>query len=254
MISISYLSKSGRRDDWSQARIFSPRAFLTAMNLSVIPSLFLIGPIFLLSVSISFGQESVAPDNTGAQAVRAEQSTVTAPPPAPTPSIVPVEPPSIIPPNILPGLGAAALPPIPAAPEIEKLNQLFQRSSLGKAADEHRLHVQSAALETQIRNDADLHELKRVALAAATDLERRQRFRTYYERYYGKLQARADSPELKAYLKAQEAAHELTLLQPRVRHASDEAEAARLAIARRGTLAIPLSTPVQAKVNDVFGR
>ena len=149
---------------------------------------------------------------------------------------------------------AAGLPQIPASPEIAKLNQLFQRSSLGKAADEHRLHVQSAALETQIRNDAELHELKRAALAEKTDLGRRHGFRTYYEQYYRKLQARADTPELKTYLKAQEAAHELALLQPRVRHASDEAEAARLAILRQGTAATPLATPVQAKVNDVFGR
>ncbi len=212
----------------------------------------LLGPMLLLPLGLLHGQEAQNPDNTGAQAVRAEQATAPLPaatptiPPlgGPSPTIVPVEPASIIPPNTLPGPDLGSVPQIPAAPELQKLNELFKRSSLGQAADEHRLHVQTAALETQIRNDQDLHELKRLADAAPTDLERRHRFRNYYEAYYRKLRARADSPELIAYLKVQEAAHEATLLQPRVRHETDEAKA--------GPSATPLPTPVQAKVTDVF--
>ena len=142
------------------------------------------------------------------------------------------------------------LPKIPAAPELELLNSYFKSTSLGKAADEHRLHLQMVALEARIRNNADLHALKASALRAPTDLERRHRLKDYYGRYYGKLQALASTPELKAYLKAQEAAHELTLLQPRVRHESDEAEAAALAKASQGA-PTALPTPAQARAGEI---
>lgn len=223
------------------------------MNLNVLLRVLAFGPSLFLSATIARGQAAANPDNTGAQAVRAEEAS--APLPVASPALSPVaevEPASIIPPNTLPLPGATSLPPIPAAPELQQLNQLFKRSSLGKIADEHRLHVQMAALQTQIRNDADLHELKTAALEAPTDLDRRHGFRRYYELYYRKLLARADSPELRDYLKAKEAAQELTLLQPRTRHETDEAEAQKLASARAGAAAAPLSTPTQARVNDVF--
>jgi hypothetical protein len=192
-------------------------------------------------------------DNTNAQAVRAQQATEEIPVPSPSPSVVPIEPASIIPPNNLPGPGAAALPAIPAAPELQLLNQLFKQSSLGKEADEHRLHVQMSELEVKIRNDPELHRLRASADEARTDLDRRHRFRTYYERYYGKLLRLAQTPELSAYLKGQQAAHELALLQPRVRHETDEAEAAKLAAAKTGTTTpAPVGTPAQAKVDNIL--
>ena len=85
------------------------------------------------------------------------------------------------------------------------------------------------ALETRIRNDQDLHALKATALKVPTDLERRHWLKSYYELYFKKLRARATTPDLKAYLDAQEATRKLSLLQPKVRHESDEAEAAALA-------------------------
>jgi hypothetical protein len=231
------------------------------MNSSAILRPVLVAPLLLFCVVAARGQtEAASPDNTGAQAVRAQQGTLQQPATTPTigplptasPAVVPIEPASIIPPNMLPGPDTGALPQLPASPELQQLNELFKRSSLGRAADEHRLHVQTSALQAQIRNDQDLHDLRRSAEEARTDLERRHRFRKYFEVYYQKLRARADSPELIDYLKAQEAAHELTLLQPRTRHETDEAEAAKLAIARAGASAAPVSTPAQAKVNDVF--
>ncbi len=141
---------------------------------------------------------------------------------------------------------------MPAGPELEKLNELFKRATLGKTADEHRLHVQMAALEVGIRNDEDLHALKAVAFQAPTDLERRDRLKTYYQAYYAKLQARAGTPDLKDYLKTQEAVHELLLLQPRTRHEMDEAEAAKLAQTIAGTAAGALPAPSQAPVNNIL--
>ena len=204
--------------------------FSVSMKLNVILRVLAFGPSLFLTAAAARGQAAATPDNTGGQAVRAEAAA--APLPVASPALspnAPVEPASIIPPNTLPAPGPTSLPAIPASPELKQLNELFKRSSLGKIADEHRLHVQMSALQIQIRNDADLQELKAAALEAPTDLERRHGFRRYYELYYRKLVARADSPELRDYLKAQEAAQELTLLQPRTRHETDEAEAQKLA-------------------------
>lgn len=190
--------------------------------------------------------QSPAPVDTSVQAATAEMAASAA---APSPSAtVPVEPPSLIPPNILPP--PLSLPQTPVAPEIGLLNSYFKSTSLGKKADEHRLHVEMVALEAQIRNNADLHALKAAALRAPTDLERRHGLKEYYRRYYGRLRSLAATRELKAYLDAQEAAHKLTVLQPRVRHASDEAEAAALAAASQGK-ATALPTPEQARAGQI---
>jgi hypothetical protein len=183
------------------------------------------------------------PDNTAEQAEKARTSTaVPAASPSPT---APIEPPSLIPSNILPGAGE--LPQIPAAPDLEQLNNFFKHTSLGKAADEHRLHVQMTELETRIRNDQDLHAAKTAALQARTDLKRRHLLHRYYELYYGKLHTLADDPGLRAYVDSQKAAHELILLQPNVRHETDEAQAQALAKAKAGATVAPVPVPAQAK-------
>ncbi len=217
------------------------------MNLSQRLSL---GLATLLAVGNVLGQTAASPENTSAQAAAATDASAVIPVASPT--IAPIEPASIIPPNTLPGPDAASLPKIPASPELEQLSTLFKQSSLGKAADAHRLLVQVAELETGIRNDADLHALKAAADAAPTDLERRHRLRSYYQSYFQKLRARATTPTLRDYLSAQQASHERTLLQPRVRHETDEAEAARLATLQAGVAAAPQPTPVQAKISDVY--
>jgi len=199
--------------------------------------------LMIAAAGVARAQSSPSPDNTSAQAANAQlAASVATPSPSATAA---VEPPSLIPPNILPAPNS--LPPIPAAPELELLNSFFKTTSLGKAADEHRLHLQMAALETRIRNDEDLHGLKASALKAPTDLERRHRLKAYYEIYFKKLRARATTPDLKAYLDTQEATHKMSLLQPRVRHEADEAEAVELAKAGAATA---LPTPVQARANE----
>ncbi len=204
----------------------------------------------LLSPAFVWAQPSPSPGNTSAQAADAQMSASAAAA-APLPSATaPVEPPSLIPANILPA--PASLPQIPAAPELEQLNSFFKQSSLGKAADEHRLHVQMAELETRIRNDEDLHAAKASALRAPTDLERRHLLKDYYQLYFRKLRALAGTPDLKAYLDAQEAAHELFLLQPRVRHETDEAEAVALAQKKAGASLGPAPTPAQARAGEAL--
>ena len=141
-------------------------------------------------------QSSPPPDESPAQTANTQAAASTA---SPSPT-VPIEPPSLIPPNILPA--PDSLPKIPAAHELQQLNAFFKQTSLGKAADEHRLHLQMVALETRIRNDEDLHALKATAMKAPTDLERRHWLKGYYQLYYKKLRALATTPDLKAYLDA----------------------------------------------------
>ena len=205
--------------------------------------------LILLSLTIAptvlRAQSPPAPNDNSSPAPKAEIS------PAPSPSAsAAVEPPSLIPPDIL--SAPASLPPIPAAPDLGQLNSFFKQTSLGKAADEHRLHLQMSELETRIRNDADLHAMKAAANEAPTDLERRRRLRAYYELYYRKLRGLASTTDLKAYLTAQEAAHELTLLQPHVRHETDEAKAAALATAKAGASVAPAPTPDQARASEAL--
>src|SRR3982751_5237263 len=94
----------------------------------------------LASFSAALPQSSPAPADTSSQAANAEAAAAEA---APSPSAtVPIEPPSLIPPNILPAPGS--LPAIPAVPDLQQLNAFFKQTSLGKAADEHRLRLQMA--------------------------------------------------------------------------------------------------------------
>ena len=211
----------------------------------------LIAALAIVCATSAAAQSSPSPDNNPAPAAGAEIAAAQA---APSPSAtVSVEPPSLVPANILPGLGALPLPQIPAGPDLPTLNALFKQSSLGKAADEHRLHLQMSALEARIRNDEDLHELKASANKERTDLDRRHGLKAYYQLYFKKLRALAATPELQDYLRAQEASYEASLLQPRVRHETDEAEAAALSqIAGGKNAATALPTPIQARASDAL--
>lgn len=239
-------NKRGRRGD----RIMSANPFNEYRNFVLMRVLsYLFALLLIAAAEAARAQSSPSPDDTSAQATNAQTATSGA---APSPSATaPVEPPSLIPPNILPA--PDSLPKTPAAPELELLNSFFKNTSLGKTADEYRLHLQMAELETRIRNDQDLHALKASALKMPTDLERRHRLKAYYELYFKKLRALATAPDLKAYLDVQEAGHKLSLLQPRVRHESDEAEADALAKASAGaSSATALPTPVQARPTDAI--
>jgi len=133
---------------------------------------------------------------------------------------------------------------------LQLLNALFKQSSLGKAADEARLHLQMAQLEIRIKNDEDLHVARAAADGMGTDLEKRRRLKAYYHLYYNKLRALATTPDLKAYLDLQEDAQLLILLQPKVRHETDEAESTRL-VRAIGAGAKALPTPAQARAPQI---
>src|SRR5207244_7037296 len=70
--------------------------------------------------------------------------------------------------------------PAPRIPAIEELDQAFKQSSLGKAADEARLHAQWRELSNRFIHDRDLVEARARAGKAKTDLEKRQRRPAHY--------------------------------------------------------------------------
>ena len=188
--------------------------------------------------TLSSAQSPPSPSNPSTQAT---DPSLAAPSPSPA---VPIEPASLIPPDMLPAGGLAALPQIPAAPDLQMLNALFKQSSLGKVADENRLHLQMVKLENRIRNDAALQAARVAADNVSTDLERRRLLKQYYHQYYDRLRAMAETPDLKTYLDGQESAHVGVLAQPRVRPDSNPATAS--------AAAKPLPTPIQARASQTL--
>lgn len=107
--------------------------------------------------------------------------------------------------------------PAPRIPSLDELDQAFKQSSLGKAADEARLHAQWRELSNRFINDRDLVEARAEAGRAKTDVEKRRRLRAYYTMFYDRMRAQAGSQELKNYIDTHKAQHLALLAQNRVR-------------------------------------
>src|SRR5438309_876445 len=106
----------------------------------------------------------------------------------------------------------------PELPEISQLDQTFSKpKSLGKQADEARVHVEWRQLKNRTVNDPAVQAAKAYAQAARTDLEKRNRLRNYYSIYYERMSAFATTPEIKVALQALKTSHQVVLDQPRVR-------------------------------------
>src|SRR2546425_8569677 len=106
----------------------------------------------------------------------------------------------------------------PELPEISQLDQTFSKpKSLGKDADELRVHVEWRQLKNRTVNDPAVQAAKAYAQAARTDLEKRDRLRDYYDIYYQRMSALATTPEIKLALQALKTTHQSLLAQPRVR-------------------------------------
>src|SRR6266446_4904818 len=120
-------------------------------------------------------------------------------------------------PNVTPTPIPYSEPNGPNIPELPQLDEAFKPKSLGKEADERRLHIEWRQLKNQVVNDPQVRAAKAFAQTARTDLERRNRLHNYYDIYYGRMSALASSPELKVTLEAMKSAHLGSLAQPRVR-------------------------------------
>ena len=140
-------------------------------------------------------------------------------PALPSNSPAPPEPsPAESPPSIIPAAPVApVLPSAPPTPDISQLDAAFKQTPLGKAADEYRLHVEWRDLQNRASRDPEVIAAKKVINGARTDLEKRKRFRHYYELYYGRMTKLASTPEVKAFVAQQKAAHVGTTAQDRVR-------------------------------------
>ncbi len=122
------------------------------------------------------------------------------------------------------GTREAALPTPtaePTIPERAQIDEIFKQTSLGKEADERRLHIEWRSLQNRIVNDPDIVAAKRAAETARTDLEKRQRLRDYYDLYYARLRVLARSAEMKTALDQLKIAHVSQITQARVRHETD---------------------------------
>jgi hypothetical protein len=147
-----------------------------------------IGVLSLLMAAMAFGQAAVS-SSTNLQ-------------PSATPQISPT-----------PSIEGAA----PRIPAIDELDQAFKQTSLGKVADEARLHAQWRELSNRIINDPDLIAARTKADKMKTDLEKRQQLRLYYTMFYDRMRGQAASPELKNYIDARKTQHLGLTAQNRVR-------------------------------------
>ncbi|MEP7014426.1 MAG: hypothetical protein ABI925_03210 [Verrucomicrobiota bacterium] len=111
----------------------------------------------------------------------------------------------------------------PNLPDVSQLDEYFKESSLGKAADDRKLHVEWRRLANQAASDPEVIEAKAVVEKAHTDIEKRQRLRTYYDVYYGRMRAMAATAEMKTALDSFKTEHLSHINQPRVRHETDGA-------------------------------
>jgi len=110
----------------------------------------------------------------------------------------------------------------PELPEISQLDQSFSKpKSLGKDADELRLHTEWRQLKNRTVNDPAVQAAKAFAQAARTDLEKRNRLRDYYNIYYERMSALTTSVEIKLALQALKTTHQSLLAQPHVRPETD---------------------------------
>jgi hypothetical protein len=111
--------------------------------------------------------------------------------------------------------------PLPSAspelPELSRLDEAFKRSSIGKAADESRQHVEIRKLQNRVAMDESVVEARRAAEQSTTDLQKRERLREYYDIYYGKMRKLATDEETRKALDDLKETHVKLLEQPRVR-------------------------------------
>jgi len=117
-----------------------------------------------------------------------------------------------------------AVPSPPAAarvPERAQIDEIFKETSLGKEADERRLHVEWRQLANRVANDADVIAAKKSVERAHTDLEKRQQLRAYYDLYYGRMREWASSSEMRTALDRLRLAHISQTTQPHVRSSED---------------------------------
>ena len=121
----------------------------------------------------------------------------------------------------VPEVPAATPLPSPDVPDISQIDEIFKRTSLGKQADERRLHVAWRQLANEVANDAEVIAAKAATQGLRTDFEKRQRLRAYYAIYYERMKAKATSDDIRSAIETLKASHLSMTAQPRVRPETD---------------------------------
>jgi len=158
---------------------------------------------FALLVAIAAGQEPPLPAASATPAASAS-----ARPELNIPDI-PVEPLPLVP-NTSPT-------PKKNLPSLQELDTAFQRSSLGAAVEEQRLHLEWRKLQNQASDDPEVVAAKKAIERAQTDVEKRELMRAYYKIFYAHMQALAEAPDVKGYLEQKKKEAINGLAQPHVR-------------------------------------
>jgi hypothetical protein len=112
---------------------------------------------------------------------------------------------------------APARVPSPDVPELSRLDEAFRHTSIGKAADEVRERVEIRKLQNRVSQEEEVVAAKQVAESSTTDLEKRERLRSYYDLYYGKMRRLASDDNTRKALDDLKESHVKLLDQPRVR-------------------------------------
>jgi hypothetical protein len=102
-------------------------------------------------------------------------------------------------------------------PSIQELDTAFQHSSLGATVEEQRMHLEWRKLQNRVSLDPDVISAKKAIASAQTDPEKRDLRRAYYKIFYGRMQALAETPEVKAYLEQKKKDAINGLAQPHIR-------------------------------------
>ncbi|HVF72619.1 MAG TPA: hypothetical protein VM940_13520 [Chthoniobacterales bacterium] len=110
-----------------------------------------------------------------------------------------------------------AAPPKKNVPSITELDAAFQQAPVIRAVEEQRLQVEWRKLKNRCAGDPDVVAAKKAIKTAKTELEKRNQMRAYYKLYYGRMQALAATPEMKAFLERKKTEIINGLAQPRVR-------------------------------------
>jgi hypothetical protein len=105
----------------------------------------------------------------------------------------------------------------PNIPALSQLDEMFKQTSMGKEADEQRLRVEWRLLKNQVMNDPDLVAARHAAEKTRTDLQKRERLRSYFKLYFAKIRLLTMSPEMKQRIDGMEAGQLNSTAQSRVR-------------------------------------
>ena len=116
-----------------------------------------------------------------------------------------------------------AATPLPSAelPDISQIDEIFKQTSLGKQADEQRLHLEWRKLANEVANDPQVIAAKAATDGLRTDFEKRQQLRAYYNLYYEHMKAKATSADMKLAIDRLKQSHLSQTAQPRVRPKTD---------------------------------